>query len=234
MFEDATFESTGRIHTRNRRWMIAVFFFNSSLLLGLIMIPLIWPEALPRLLTPVVLAAPAPVEHVPQKPQPSQPAQRPTLEMQGGHLFAPPRIPTGIRIYPAPEPAIDTNIASWETSSLTPAGMPFSKPAVTVVHPANNTPVHVASTAEEGLLLQKTLPVYPAIAKAAGIAGTVRLAATISKSGTIENLRVTDGPMALRDAAIRAVASWRYRPYILDGQPVEVETTVDVIFTLNR
>jgi protein TonB len=60
------------------------------------------------------------------------------------------------------------------------------------------------------------------------------LAATISKTGTIENLRVLGGPVILQQAALNAVSTWLYRPYLLDGQPVEVETTVDVIFTLNR
>ena len=78
------------------------------------------------------------------------------------------------------------------------------------------------------------MQVYPAIAKAAGVSGTVTLAAIISKTGTIENLRVTGGPAMLRQAAFDAVSTWRYRPYLLDGQPVEVETTVSVIFSLQQ
>jgi protein TonB len=78
------------------------------------------------------------------------------------------------------------------------------------------------------------VPAYPAIAKAAGVSGTVTLAATISRAGTIENLRITSGPAMLRQAALEAVQAWRYQPYLLDGQPVEVETTVNVIFTLER
>jgi protein TonB len=97
-----------------------------------------------------------------------------------------------------------------------------------------NAPLRVSSGTEEGLLLEKRMPVYPAIARAAGISGTVTLAAIISKSGTIENLRVISGPMMLQQAARDAVETWRYRPYLLDGQPVEVETTVSVIFTLSR
>ena len=62
--------------------------------------------------------------------------------------------------------------------------------------------------------------------------GTVILQATISKSGTIENLRVISGPAMLQQAAIDSVRNWRYRPYMLNGQPVEVETTVNVVFTL--
>jgi protein TonB len=84
------------------------------------------------------------------------------------------------------------------------------------------------------LLLQKTLPVYPPIAKAMGAQGTVVLAATISRAGTIQNLHVVEGPSVLRDAALDAVKTWRYRPYLLDGQPVEVETTINVIFNMYR
>jgi protein TonB len=84
------------------------------------------------------------------------------------------------------------------------------------------------------MILQKTLPIYPPIAKAAGVSGTVVLAATISKAGTIENLRVVSGQPILQRAALDAVETWRYKPYLLDGQPVEVETSISVIFTMQR
>jgi TonB family protein len=83
-----------------------------------------------------------------------------------------------------------------------------------------------------GLLLEKSPPVYPPIAKAAHISGTVVLQAAISKTGIAEDLRVISGPPLLQQAAIDAVKTWRYRPYMLAGQPVRVETTVNVIFTL--
>jgi protein TonB len=82
------------------------------------------------------------------------------------------------------------------------------------------------------MLLNKTTPLYPPIAKAARVSGTVVLQATISKAGTIENLRVISGPAMLQGSAMDAVRSWRYRPYLLNGDPVEVETTVNVVFTL--
>jgi len=84
----------------------------------------------------------------------------------------------------------------------------------------------------QGNLLVKTMPQYPAIAKAARIQGTVVLQATISKSGTIENLHVVSGPPMLQQAAMDAVRSWRYKPYLLNGDPVEVETQVNVVFNL--
>jgi protein TonB len=65
------------------------------------------------------------------------------------------------------------------------------------------------------------------------IAGRVELQATISRDGTIENLRVVDGPALLRAAAVDAVRQWRYRPYLLNGDPVEVETTINVDFRLD-
>jgi protein TonB len=82
------------------------------------------------------------------------------------------------------------------------------------------------------MLIQKTQPVYPPIAKAARVSGTVVIQATISKSGTIENLKVISGPAMLQQSALDAVRSWRYRPYLLNNDPVEVETTINVIFTL--
>lgn len=85
-----------------------------------------------------------------------------------------------------------------------------------------------------GHLITTIQPVYPAIARTAWISGTVVLAATISKQGTIENLRVLSGPPMLRDAAIFAVAKARYIPYELNEQPVEVETTINVIFKLDQ
>jgi protein TonB len=94
--------------------------------------------------------------------------------------------------------------------------------------------MRVSSGVEDALLIRKTMPVYPPIGQAAHVEGTVVLEATISKSGTIENLRVASGPPILRQAALDAVQNWRYRPYLLDGEPVEVETTINVIFTLSR
>ena len=78
------------------------------------------------------------------------------------------------------------------------------------------------------------MPQYPAIAKAARIQGIVVLQATISKSGSIQNLRVISGPPMLQQAAMDAVRSWRYKPYLLNGEPVEVETTINVVFNLGE
>jgi protein TonB len=92
--------------------------------------------------------------------------------------------------------------------------------------------VSISAGIAVGLLDRKTSPVYPPIAKSAHVSGTVVIQATISKSGSIENPHVVSGPTMLRQSALDAVKTWHFRPYLLDGQPVEVETTVNVVFNL--
>jgi protein TonB len=84
----------------------------------------------------------------------------------------------------------------------------------------------------EGNLIRKVLPEYPPLARSARIQGPVVLQAMISKEGVIENLRVVTGHPMLVPAAIDAVRQWRYRPYILNNEPVEVETQITVNFGL--
>jgi TonB family protein len=83
-----------------------------------------------------------------------------------------------------------------------------------------------------GNILVKTRPEYPAVAKAARIQGTVVLQAVISKDGTVESLQVLEGPPLLQQAALDAVKTWKYRPYLLNGEPVAVGTTINVVFAL--
>ncbi len=84
----------------------------------------------------------------------------------------------------------------------------------------------------EGSLAYKVVPTYPPLAKSARIQGQVLLQAVISKQGVIENLRALSGPPMLVEAAVEAVRQWRYRPYILNGEPIEVETQITVNFSL--
>jgi len=102
--------------------------------------------------------------------------------------------------------------------------------------PTNNTAppkqINISSGVAVGLLLEKTMPVYPPIAKAARVSGTVILQVTIGTEGEVENLHVVSGPAMLQQAALDAVKTWRYRPYLLNNEPVTFQTTVNVIFTL--
>jgi protein TonB len=239
MFEDSTFESTGRIKTRSRRWMLAAFILNGSILVTLVLVPLIYPNALPSHMMPSLLVAPA-------APQPETPPQavrvRPAAahnfsEIDNGRITEPPSIPTKIRILSGPDqPFAGPNIA-LDSGPGVPGGdgSPFGKgQPVTIVHPPAPSSVRLPSRFAEGRLIYQTIPQYPVIAKTMGMQGTVVLQAMISKAGTIENLQVISGPQMLQPAAINAVKTWRYRPYLLNDQPVEVETTVSVIFKLER
>ena len=102
-------------------------------------------------------------------------------------------------------------------------------PAVKVAAPKG--PARVSGGVMQGSILSKTQPVYPPIAKAAHVAGAVVLHAIISKTGSIENLTVISGPEMLRASALDAVKSWKYKPYLLNGEPTEVDTTVTVNFS---
>jgi len=85
----------------------------------------------------------------------------------------------------------------------------------------------------EGSLIRRVQPVYPPLARSARIQGPFILAALISKAGTMEKVHALSGHPILVPAAIEAVRQWQYRPYILNGEPVEVETQITVNFLLS-
>jgi periplasmic protein TonB len=93
--------------------------------------------------------------------------------------------------------------------------------------------VRVSQGVSTGLLIRKIQPNYPPLARQARIQGTVVLQAEISKEGTIQNLQLISGHPMLAPSAIEAVKQWRYRPYLLNGEPVAVETQVVVNFSLS-
>jgi protein TonB len=233
MFEDSTFESLGKIRTRSRGWMIATSAFNGSILLALILIPLLYPSTLPNMVLPFLVETPPPPIAEP-KPQP-RPANAVLVKTQfpGDTFTAPSTIPPTIVMADRPEIIEGVNVAQLDDGPGTgndPFGAAHGHP---IVRQQPQGPVRVSGMVVEGLLIDKRLPVYPAIARASGTQGTVVLAASISRTGTIENLRVISGSQMLQQAAIDAVKMWRYRPYLLSGEPVEVETTINVVFTLH-
>ena len=96
------------------------------------------------------------------------------------------------------------------------------------------TVVHVKDNVTRGLLIHKVAPSYPKAARKAHIEGTVVLCASISKKGRIENLTVASGPPGLITSSIKAVRKWTYKPYLLNGEPVEVETEIRVNYAISR
>jgi len=189
---------------------------------------------LPKMALSFFVEAPPPPIAEPKPQQMPKNAIVVKTQFPGDAFTAPRRIPTTIVMADRPEIIEGVNVAELDTGPGTgndPFGTTHSRP---VVRQQPQGPVRVSGMVVEGLLIDKRLPVYPAIAKATGTQGTVVLAATISRNGTIENLRVIGGPQMLQQAAIDAVSAWRYRPYLLNGEPLEVETTINVIFKLQN
>jgi len=168
----------------------------------------------------------------------SQEVTPPPVEskMMTDQLTAPTQIPHEIKTVTPDEapPASGTGGAGVEGLDSSGANLVRS-----VLSVGNNGPtvspepvkVTISSGVAEGMFLHGAKPLYPALAKSAHLSGTVMLQATISKQGTIENLRVNSGQAMLRPAAMDAVSTWRYKPYLLNGQPVEIDTTIKVVFT---
>jgi protein TonB len=94
--------------------------------------------------------------------------------------------------------------------------------------------IKVGGNVQSAMIIRKTPPIYPQLAKSARVSGVVHLAAIISKDGTIQELHSLGGPALLIQAAMDAVKTWVYKPTMLNGEPVQVETTIDVNFTLNQ
>src|SRR5271166_2023702 len=151
--------------------------------------------------------------------------------MMNDQLTAPTRIPKQNAENAPPPASLDTASTDGLGGGNANASMfnGHSQPNVKV---APSKPVAISSGVATGMLIQKTPPEYPPIAKTAHVAGTVELHAIISTDGTIKDLHALSGPVMLRQAALDAVRNWRYKPYRLNNQPVEVETTINVVFTL--
>jgi TonB family protein len=155
-------------------------------------------------------------------------------QMMNDQLNAPARIQR-VTTQPTDDapPSSTFGVAGMDTTGgSNPVGSVFGSQSGPKVQAAAPKIVNVSAGVAVGLLIQKTPPVYPQIAKSARVSGTVVLQASISKTGAIENLRAVSGPVMLRQAAVDAVRTWRYKPYKLNNEPVEIETTINVIFSL--
>jgi protein TonB len=244
MFEDSLIESGGRLKTK-RGWTSIISFLLQIGIIGvMVLIPLIFTEALPKQQLMTFLVAPPP-----PPPPPPPPAATPVkivkqiqTDIVNGELRTPTKIPKKVQMIKedeAPPPAM----ASTGVVGGVPGGVPggsmggvigsvLSSTPVAVPKVATPQRVRVSSGVQSGLLVRKVAPQYPPLARQARIQGTVVLQAQISKEGNIENLQLISGHPMLAPAAIEAVKQWKYRPYLLNGEPVEVETQVQVNFTL--
>jgi protein TonB len=183
------------------------------------------------LIAPPPPLAPAPASHT----TPAQ-AQAPVQVAQLVNLTAPKVIPTRIaKGDNAPAPPV-MNQGFGEVpggDAISRLGVPLPAPPAPARAKAEG-PVRVSSGVAEGHLLAPIQPIYPAIAKAAGIQGRVVIEAIISKQGLVKQAQVVSGQPMLARAALAAVSRARYQPYKLNGEPVEVETTISINFVLGN
>jgi periplasmic protein TonB len=247
LFADSLLDSGKQ--ERNRRRFAAFFSFTfQCLLIGvLLIVPLMFTEALPKQQLLTFLVAPPP-------PPPPSPAAETVAKvvrqirsdlLTSGQLRAPGRIPEKVQMI-REEEAPPPLAAMGGVVGGVPGGIPGGQlggviggiisqtsnltavPKLAI--PALPKRIRVSQGVTKGLLIQKIEPKYPLLAMQARIQGQVLLIAIIGKDGNIKQLSLVSGHPVLVPAAIEAVRQWHYRPFLLNGEPVEVETSVTVTF----
>ena len=242
IFADSLLESSSALRSR-RNWTALTSFGLQSLIIGLILLlPLLSTVKLPtsRILpTPVSWGAPPPA------PLPVR-HQNATIITESNFadnvLIAPHEVPHVIaqidESSPPPQVSFGTAVTPGDAGNGSGEGVwrslgnGLSRPAA-LPAPAPVVRPFRSSNLLAGSLVRRVQPVYPPLARNARVQGSVILFALISKAGAIENLRVVSGHPMLAPAAIEAVSQWRYRPYILNAEPIEVETQITVTFSLS-
>ena len=241
MFEDSLIESGGKLSTKRGRTTTFSFVLQAIIIGVMILIPLMFTEALPKTQLMTFLVAPPPPPPPPPPPAAVVKVKPAETDIVNNQLRTPTKIPKKVEMIKeedAPPPQMAGVVGG------VPGGIPGGQMGGVIGGIISSTPVSVPKVAvqrvrisqgvTQGMVLRKTQPAYPQMAKIARVQGAVVLAAIIGKDGTIQNLHVvsTASPL-LNQSAIDAVKQWRYRPYILNGEPVEVDTTVTVNFTLS-
>ncbi len=254
MFEQSLIEA--EIKTK-RTWTVLLSFVLQCLLIGImILIPMIYFETLPATQLTSFLVAPPP-----PPPPPPPPAATPVKvvkviprQFDAGRLMAPRQIPQKVAIIEEDELPPPVSGAVGVVGGV-PGGVPGGTPggviggiigSVPTAAPPPPPPkveekpkpvepkrIRVGGRVQEAKLRKRVMPVYPPLARQARIQGTVRLNAIIGIDGKVKNLTVVSGHPLLVPAAIEAVSQWEYEPTLLNGEPVEVVTIIDVNFTLS-
>jgi protein TonB len=255
MFEQTFVEGVGKT---NKTWTVMVSFIGQIILIIIaVIIPMVYFDALPKSQLTSFLVAPPP-----PPPPPPPPAAAPVKvvkviprQFDAGKLMAPKQVPKEIHMIkeeelPPPSAGVAGvvggvpggvaggtagGVIGGIIGSIPSAAPPPPPPPVKQeVKPATPQRIRVGGNVQQAKLVRQPKPVYPPLAKQARIQGTVRLNAIIGKDGTIQNLTVISGHPLLVPSAMEAVKQWVYAPTLLNGEPVEVVTQIDVNFTLSQ
>jgi periplasmic protein TonB len=243
LFSQSLVELSGTDRRRKRVTAFSSFVVQAIIVSILVIIPLWFTDALPVQQLATFLVAPPPPPPPPPPAAPTLKVSKVVSQIVNGQLLAPNKIPQAVKMIKeeeAPpqmsaggviggvEGGVPGGQAGGVIGSLLSSTSHSSAPVVAV--PKR---LRISSGITEGMITRRIEPTYPPIAEKARVQGTVQLKAIISKEGAIENLQLVSGHPLLVPAAMDAVKQWRYRPYVLNGEPLEVETIVIVNFHLN-
>ncbi len=235
----------GVAQTNKKPVMIALSLALQGIMICLLILTrLVYTESLPGAVLKSLLLAPVPPQAAVPEPLPKVQPRSMARIFDGRKLFAPvtpKQLLSPVQTTPAPEIGVTGDVVGANGLALTGVVGSISSPlpeapVPTSVErmnkPSSRKPVLFGSILAEANLIHRVMPVYPLLARSARVQGPVEFTALISKEGRIENLQLVRGHPLLVDAARRAVAQWRYRPTLLNGEPVEVITDIIVNFTL--
>jgi protein TonB len=249
LFADILLDVDGGQRRRRSSTAVLSFIFHCFFVSVLLLVPLWYTDTLPKqqLLTFLVAPPPPPPPPAPAAPAP-QVVRRMESELIDGRLRTPSRIPEAIRMIREEEAPPPLTSGAGVVGGV-PGGIPGGQlggviggivgsipntAAPKLVLPTAPKRIRISEGITKGQLIQKATPIYPRVAVQARIQGAVVLSARISTTGEIQDLEVVSGHPMLIPAALDAVKVWRYRPFLLNGQPVEVETRITVNFTLSQ
>jgi len=235
-----------------KRWTILIATLAEIAIVGvLLLVPLIFVQSLPMADISSMLIAPPPPPPPPPPPLPAMARAAKVVPRQFklNVLTAPVTIPKQTVIAQTGEDAPDTLVSPAGVVGGVPGGVPngmiggvIGSVAIAAPTPppppppapvATPTRIQVGGQVQAAKLIRQVLPEYPRLAHDARLGGIVRLKAVIAKDGTVQDLQVINGHPLLIPAAMNAVKQWIYKPTILNGVPIEVQTEVDVHFQLS-
>lgn len=253
MFEQSLVDGQGK--TSKPYTVLLSFGTQIVMTIVLIIIPLIYTDTLPKAQLTSFLVAPPPPPPPPPPPQPMPEIKVVKVipkQFDAGKLVAPKQIPKEIAMIKEEE--LPPSMPSAGVVGGVPGGVPGGTPGGVIggiigsvptaapppppppvkkeEKPAAPQRIRVGGNVQSAKLVRQPKPVYPPLAKQARIQGTVKFQAIIGKDGTIQNLQLLSGHPLLVPSATDAVKQWVYQPTLLNGEPVEVVTQIDVNFTL--
>jgi len=239
MFEDSLIESGNKLKTKRGRTSTFAFVLQAVIIGVMVLIPLLFTEALPKTQLMTFLVAPPPPPPPPPPPAAVKIVKQVQTDIINGQLRTPTKIPKKVEMIKEEEaPPPMTGVVGG-----VPGGVPGGSMGGVMGSIIGGTPVAVPKVAvqrvrvsqgvTQGMVVHRVNPTYPPLARTARVQGAVVLAAIIGKDGAIQNLHVISGHPLLTQSALDAVKQWRYKPYILNGEPVEVDTQITVNFTLS-